>query len=149
VPWVVRKTHASDLLTTIDIRFPPVPSGNSETELSRRSSLLRNIIDGGLLTCLSLGALYAVARAELTPRDPTQGVAVVFAPWTTADETLSQAVEGGGRFVRFGALPFIAVVIPDDVKYPNRMLDAGAWLVVDPLALAACLPPVSSAAEPS
>jgi hypothetical protein len=96
-----------------------------------------------------LGTLYAVARAELTPRDPTQGVAVVFAPWTTAERTLSQAVEGGGRFVRFGTLPFIAVVIPDDVKYPSRMLDSGAWLVVDPIALAACLPAVLPAAEPS
>jgi hypothetical protein len=111
--------------------------------------LLRNIIDGGLLTCLSLGALYAVARTELTPRDPTQGVAVIFAPWTTADATLSQAVDGGSRFVRFGGLSFIAVVIPDDVKYPDRMLGAGAWLVVDPIALAACLPAALSAAEPS
>ncbi|HEY4140027.1 MAG TPA: hypothetical protein VGM57_01360 [Pseudolabrys sp.] len=117
--------------------------------MSRPSSLLRNIIDGGLLTCLSLGALYAVARTELTPRDPTQGVAVIFAPWTTAEATLSQAVEGGGRFVRFGGFPFIAVVIPDDVKYPDRMLDGRAWLVVDPVALAACLPAAAAAGEPS
>ncbi len=116
--------------------------------MSRRSFLFRNIIDGGVLTCLSLGALYAVARTELTPRDPAQGVAVIFAPWTPADAALSQAVEGGGRFVRFGGLPFIAVVVPDDVKYPDRMLHAGAWLVVDPVALAACLP-AAAPAEPS
>jgi hypothetical protein len=96
------------------------------------------ILDAGLLACLSLGVLYAGARIGLTPRDPSQGVAVIFAPWTAAETTLSRAVEGGGRFVRFGGLPFIAVVIPDNAGYPNHMLDAGAWLVVDPQTLAAC-----------
>jgi hypothetical protein len=98
----------------------------------------RKILDAGLLACLSLGVLYAGARTGLTPRDPSQGVAVIFAPWTAAETTLSRAVEGGSRFVRFGGLPFIAVVMPDNVNYPNRMFDAGAWLVVDPQTLAAC-----------
>ena len=106
--------------------------------LRRSSTFLRNLIDIGLLTCLSLGALYAGARGGLVPRDPAQGVAVIFAPWTAADKALSQAVESGARFVRFGGLPFIAIVIADDARYPERMLDAGAWLVVDPRALAAC-----------
>ena len=98
----------------------------------------RKILDAGLLACLSLGVLCAGARVGLTPRDPSQGVAVIFAPWTVAETTLSRAVEGGSRFVRFGDLPFIAVVIPDSANYPDRMLDAGAWLVVDPQTLAAC-----------
>lgn len=116
--------------------------------MDRPSSFFRNIVDGGALTILSLGALYAVARTELIPRDPSQGVAVIFSPWTKADATLSQAVDGGSRFVRFGGLQFIAIVVPDDIKYPERMLHAGAWLVVDPVALAACLP-AAATAEPS
>lgn len=98
----------------------------------------RKILDIGLLSCLSLAALYAGARVGLVPRNPAQGVAVIFSPWTDASHALSQAVAGGSRFVRFGGLPFIAVVMPDDMNYPNRILDAGAWLVVDPRVLAAC-----------
>jgi hypothetical protein len=105
---------------------------------------LRKLIDVGLLTLLSVGALFAGARAELVPRDLSRGVAVIFAPWTAADRALSQAVGSGGRFVRFGGLPFIAVVMPDDATYPQRMLHAGAWLVVDPQTLAACSAALSS-----
>lgn len=106
--------------------------------MPRSSALIRKIFDIGLLVSLSLGTLYAGARVGLTPRDPSQGVAVIFAPWTAAEKTLARSVEGGSRFVRFGGLPFIAVVIPDNAAYPDRMLDAGAWLVVDPQTLAAC-----------
>jgi hypothetical protein len=101
------------------------------------------------LTLLSVGALFAGARAELVPRDRADGVAVVFAPWTAAGSTLVQAVDGGGRFVRFGGLPFIAVVMPDDSDYANRMLHAGAWLVLDPRALAACSAALTSVAQNS
>lgn len=111
--------------------------------------LLRKVVDASLLMCLSTGALYAGARTGLTPQDPVQGVAVVFAPWTPANQTLSQAVAGGGRFVRFGGLPFIAIVIPDDAKYQDRMFGAGAWLLVDPRALAACSSVLSIARENS
>lgn len=107
------------------------------------------IVDLGLLACLSLGTLYAGARIGLTPRDPAKGVAVVFAPWTAAERTLSQAVENGSRFVRFGGLPFIAVVVPDDPQYSSRILDAGAWLIIDPQALAACTAALSRVAKTS
>ena len=98
----------------------------------------RKIVDAGLLISLAIGALYAGARTGLTPKDPSQAVAVIFAPWTSASQALSQAVATGGRFVRFGGLPFIAVVIPDDATYPDRMFGAGAWLVVNSQAPAAC-----------
>jgi hypothetical protein len=117
--------------------------------LPRSSGLIRKIVDIGLLACLSLGTLYAGARVGLTSRDPSQGVAVIFAPWTAAENTLSRAVEGGGRFVRFGGLPFIAVVMPDNANYPDRMLDAGAWLVVDPQTLAACSSALSFTRQPT
>ena len=113
----------------------------------RSFPLLPKIVDVALLVCLSLGALYASARFGLTPRDPAQGVAVIFAPWTTADRTMMQAVESGGRFVRYGGAPFIAVVVPDDKTYPQRMLAAGAWLIVDPQVLADCASIVSPAAR--
>jgi hypothetical protein len=102
------------------------------------------IIDIILLASLSLGAFCVTARTALVPRDTTEGVAVIFAPWTTSDKTLLRAVAGGSRFVRFGGLPFIAIVMPESTKYVDRMLSAGAWLVVDPRALAACSSAFSS-----
>lgn len=112
---------------------------------SNCATAARKFVDIGLLACLSLGTLYAGARVGLMPRDPSQGVAVVFAPWTAADKALSTAVENGGRFVRYGGLPFIAIVVSDDMQYSQRMLDAGAWLIVDPQTLAACFSTVSAA----
>jgi hypothetical protein len=112
--------------------------------LNQPYRLRRKIADAGVLICLSLGAFYAGARTGLTPRDSSQGVAVIFAPWTSATDTLSRAVATGARFVRFGALPFIAVVIPDDAAYPDRMFGDGAWLVVDSQGPGGC-----SAANPT
>jgi hypothetical protein len=110
----------------------------AQAAASRTYGRRSKIIDVVLLASLSLGAFGASARIALIPRDTTEGVAVIFAPWTTPDKTLQRAVAGGSRFVRFGGLPFIAVVMPDSTEYASHMLDAGAWLVVDPRALAAC-----------
>lgn len=100
--------------------------------------LRRKIFDAGFLICLSIVALYAGARTGLTPQNSSQSVAVIFAPWTSASQAISKAVASGSRFVRFGGLPFIAVVIPDDAAYADRMFGAGAWLVVDSQAPGGC-----------
>jgi hypothetical protein len=115
--------------------------------VNRQSSFFRHVIDGLLLATLSLGALYATARTGLKPREPASGLAVVFAPWTTPDIAFRQAAAAGGRFVRFGAFQFIAVVIPEDIDYKYRVLGRGAWLVLDPKALAACLSAFTNTAQ--
>ena len=107
----------------------------------------RYALDLALLALLSIAAFVAAAVMALAPRDPATGVAVVFAPWTAAEVALSRSVEAKARFVRFGGASFIAVVIPDDANYQTRVLDAGAWLVLDPQALAACLPFLNTAPQ--
>jgi hypothetical protein len=102
--------------------------GNALHKIYGRS---QKTADAALMICLSIGVLYAGARTGLKPQDPLKTVAVVFAPWTSAADVLSRAAASGARFVRFGGFPFIAVVIPDDATYPDRMFDDGAWLVVD------------------
>jgi hypothetical protein len=47
-------------------------------------------------------------------------------------------VEAGSRFIRFGGFPFIAVVMPEDEHSTSRLRAAGAWMIADPKALAAC-----------
>ncbi len=93
-----------------------------------------------MLATLSLGGLAVAAREGLRPVAPHEGVAVVFSPWTAKETAFVRAVESGARFVRFGGLPFVAVVVPDDDDYSERVAMAGAWLVADPKLLAACLP---------
>lgn len=115
-----------------------------QTALAPGYSRRAKFIDIILLASLSLGGFYVSARIALTPRDTTEGVAVIFAPWTSQDTTLARSVAGGARFMRFGGLPFIAVVMPDSPTYVGRMFGAGAWLIVDPRTLAACANPFSN-----
>ena len=102
-------------------------------------------VDFVLLIGLSIGTFFVTASMALAPRHPERGVAVVFAPWTTPEAALARTVEAGARFVRFGGPKFVAIAIPDDQGYVARALAAGAWFVVDPQALAACLTPFASA----
>jgi hypothetical protein len=106
--------------------------------LNTAYGLRRKIFDTGFLICLSLGALYAGARTGLAPKVPSQGIAVMFAPWTPAADVFTRAVTAGGRFVRFGAVPFIAIVQPESDAYADRMFDNGAWLVVDAPTVGGC-----------
>jgi hypothetical protein len=101
-------------------------------------SLGRRCFDAALVPLLAIASLFVIARIGLKPRDPANGVAVVFSPWTSAEATLVRATDPGGRFVRYGGFAFIAVVIPEAPDYSTRVLGEGALLVLDPQALAAC-----------
>jgi hypothetical protein len=102
-------------------------------------SLRRHWLDVAALIALSVGALCLTARATLAPREPESGAAVIFAPWTAPETVLANATGAGARFVRFGGYGFIAVVKAEDSNYTARAMASGAWLVVDPQLLAACL----------
>lgn len=96
-----------------------------------------------LIAGFALGSLFVVAYLAFQPKNPADGIAIVFPPWTSAAEAFEQATTPGGRFVRYGGYPFIVVVIPDDPDYVSRVSAQGALLVLDPKALAACLPGAS------
>lgn len=104
-----------------------------------------SFIDRLVLAAFGIASLLFAGAMTLAPRSTDSGVAVVFAPWTGASETLSRAVEPGGRFVRFGGLAFIAVVIPESHDYAGAVRKNGAWLLADPKLLAACLRPLIGA----
>jgi hypothetical protein len=92
---------------------------------------------------VAFASIVAVATFSIAPKQNTSAVAVIFSPWTDAAEAMSRSVESGGRFVRFGAFDFIAIVEPESGEYARRVRDAGAWLLADPVTLAACLRPFS------
>jgi hypothetical protein len=92
-----------------------------------------------LLTVTAAIALVGTVAVLAPASNPDRGVAVIFPPWIAAGDALAQSAAASGRFVRFGAFPFIAVVVPDDAGYVDRVLRRGAWFALDPAALAACL----------
>ena len=106
---------------------------------------LRPLFESALLGLLSISALGLTMRTTLVPRDESAGVAVVFAPWVTDAAAMTRAADAGARFVRFGAAPFVAVVIPNVDGYASRILADGALLVVEPALIAACLKPFAGA----
>jgi hypothetical protein len=101
------------------------------------------MLDIALIAIFAGVGFVAILRIGLLPSDPIAGVAVIYPPWTAADETMHRAVSAGARFVRFGGFDFIAIVMPDGPGYIDRVLAGAALLAVDPQMLAACLPAAS------
>lgn len=99
-------------------------------------------LDAALLGAAALFSVAAAAAVAVAPKRDAAGIAVIFAPWTAPEDSLSRAVAAGGRFVRFGALEFVAIVAPERPDYAARVRASGAWLIADPVALAACLKPL-------
>src|SRR5882757_3699274 len=99
----------------------------------------RCVFDIVVVMGFALASLFMAARVGLAPRAPEDGVGVIFAPWTTGDAALRRAVGAGARFVRYGGMPFVVVVVPDEHDYLARIAADGALLVVDPRLIAACL----------
>jgi len=112
----------------------------SSTRMSSR------LFDLSLIAIVALASLMVVLRVGLSPAYPEAGVAVVYPPWTAADQVLAKSVRAGARFVRFGGFDFIAVVMPETPDYVERALADSAILALDPKVLAACLsaPPNSA-----
>lgn len=124
-----------------------VQSGRPKNDLHMKIALRRwptlfefRLLDLWLIAILAVGSFAAILRIGLLPANPGAGVAVIYAPWTTADQTMLRSVSAGARFVRFGGFDFIAIVIPEQPDYVERVLTGSALLAVDPQVLAGCLP---------
>lgn len=88
----------------------------------------------------SVSVVVVVAMAFAPSGADGAAVAVVYTPWTSSRDALTRAVEAGARFVRFGALPFIVVVMPEGKGYAARARAGGALFMADPQAVGGCLP---------
>ena len=124
-----------------------VQSGSSGNDLHMKVALRRlpalvafRWLDLWLIAILAVGSFGAILRIGMLPANASAGVAVIYAPWTTADQTMVRAVSAGARFVRFGGFDFIAIVMPEEPDYVDRVLAGSALLAVDPQVLAGCLP---------
>ncbi len=89
-------------------------------------------------TALLLASVIAVATLSLQVRPGAEVVAVAFPPWWNAQQIYEAAASAEAAIVRTTALPAILVVRPNDQEGLSRLRQAGAWLTIDPQAIAAC-----------
>jgi hypothetical protein len=87
---------------------------------------------------LLVASFIAIAALSLQVRPGSEVVAVAFPPWWSSQEVLLAAASANAAIVRMTALPALLVVRPDDHDGLTRLRKAGAWLAMDPQAIAAC-----------
>jgi hypothetical protein len=105
----------------------------------KRRSLATNGLLATWLPCIALAAGSVLAALAMALQPPASGpIAVVFPPWWSATRALVAAASAGTP-VRFGATGFVVVVMPDTPDAAGRLRHAGAWAVLDPLALGGCV----------
>jgi hypothetical protein len=88
---------------------------------------------------LLIASWIAIAAMSLQVRADAEVVAVAFPPWWNAQQTLLAAASANAAIVRTTIVPALLVVRPDDNDGLARLRKAGAWLTIDPQAIAACL----------
>ena len=81
---------------------------------------------------------FAIAALSLQIRPGAEVVAVAFPPWWNAQRTLLASASADAAIVRMTAVPSLLVVRPDRHDGLARLRQAGAWLAMDPQAIAAC-----------
>src|SRR5712671_200879 len=89
-----------------------------------------------LLVVSFLGTAWIGLRPSPAIGEP---VAAVFPPWWGAERAFAAASSSGGAIVREGAWPSILVLSSADEDFADRLHAAGAWLLLNPKALDACL----------
>ncbi len=87
---------------------------------------------------LLIASWIAIAALSLQVRAGAEVVAVAFPPWWNDHQALLAAAAANAAIVRMTALPTVLVVRPDDNDGLRQLRKAGAWLTLDPQAIAAC-----------
>jgi hypothetical protein len=80
----------------------------------------------------------AIAAVSLQVRPGAEIVAVAFPPWWSSQQIFEAAASANAAIVRTTAISAVLVVRPDDHEGLARLRQAGAWLTIDPQAIAAC-----------
>jgi len=80
----------------------------------------------------------AIAAVSLQVRPDAEIVAVAFPPWWSSQHIFEAAASANAAIVRTTAISAVLVVRPDDHEGLARLRRAGAWLTIDPQAIAAC-----------
>ena len=87
---------------------------------------------------LLIAGWMAVAALSLQVPAGAEVVAVSFPIWWTTQQVMLGAASADAFIVRTTAVPSLLVVRPGERDGMARLRQAGAWLIVDPRAIAAC-----------
>ena len=88
---------------------------------------------------LLIASFFGIAVLSLQVRPGAEIVAVAFPPWWSSERVFTAAASADAAVVRITAIPSLLVVQPDGRDGLARLREAGAWLAIDPQAVAACL----------
>jgi len=88
---------------------------------------------------LLVASFLSIAALSLRVPPATDVVAVAFPPWWSAQQVFLAAASADAAIVRGTALSSVLVVRPDRHDGLARLRAAGAWLTIDPQAIAACI----------
>ena len=110
-------------------------------ELKPRSA--RGIMSRTAFRCcppfvLALASFAALCLLSLSPRAGSP-VAAVFPPWAGLSDIVRALETVDVRLVRTGAFENVVILEQGTAGTPSRLRGAGAWLVLDGVALSACL----------
>ena len=89
-------------------------------------------------TLLLAASFIGIAGLSLQARPGSEIVAVAFPVWWDTQRAISAAASANAAIVRVTAVPSLLVLRPDGAEGLSRLQAAGAWLMVDPQAIAAC-----------
>lgn len=88
---------------------------------------------------LLIASWSVIAALSLRARPGAELVAAAFPPWWSAQQAFLAAASANAAIVRTTAVPALLVVQPDGHDGLARLRTAGAWLTIDPQAIAACI----------
>ena len=88
---------------------------------------------------LLLTSWILIAALSFQARPGAEVIAVVFPPLWNSQQVFSAVAASDAAIVRTSALASIVVVRPSDHEGELKLRRAGAWLALDPQAVAACL----------
>ncbi|MCA6125722.1 hypothetical protein J6500_28060 [Bradyrhizobium sp. WSM 1704] len=87
---------------------------------------------------LLITSWIVLAAMSLQARAGAELVAIAFPPWWKAERAFQATASANASIVRMTAVPTVLVVRPDRDDGLRRLYAAGAWLTLDPQAIAAC-----------
>jgi len=90
-------------------------------------------------TALLVASWIAITALSIQIRPGTELVAVAFPPWWSTQQAFAAAASANAAIVRMTAIPAVLVVRPDKRSGLAQLREAGAWLAMDPQAIAGCL----------
>jgi hypothetical protein len=90
-------------------------------------------------TALLVASWIAITALSFQIHPGTEVVAVAFPPWWSTQRVFEAAASANAAIVTTTAIPTVLVVRPDKHGGLTQLRDAGAWLAVDPQAIASCL----------